>query len=139
VGVPLPVAPTVYVERVPSHTSCAWQAGGLSQFLDAVEQAADSLEQTTDTTNPLVTVDTTTVAGRREVPASAAESDDTSYVRFDPSAPWRLAWERRTTPVVTLDGSVTVDDCRRIHCATTDCTEWPDDAVARLADLLDGE
>ncbi len=135
-GVPLSVAPTVYVERVPSHTSCAWQAEGLSQFRHAVEQAAESLEQTTDTTDPLVTVDTTSVAGRRQIPVSETETDDTSYVRFDPSAPWRLAWERRTNPVVTLDGAVTVDLCRRLHRATTDSTGWPDGATDRLAELL---
>ncbi len=131
VGVPVPAEPTVYVERVPSHTSCAWQAAGLPAFLDAVEQSTADPE-------PVVTVDTTTVGGRQERPVAAVPVEDASYVRFDPSPPWRFAWERRTTPVVTLDGSVTGDLCRRLHRATTADTAWPDDAVARLADLLAG-
>ncbi|GEM_PF-1853047 len=131
VGVPVPADPTVYVERVPSHTSCAWQAAGLPAFLDAVEQSTADPE-------PVVTVDTTTVGGRRQRSVAAVPTEDASYVRLDPSPPWRLAWERRTTPVVTLDGAVTVDLCRRLHRATTADTAWPDDAVDRLADLLAG-
>jgi len=131
VGVPVPAEPTVYVERVPSHTSCAWQAAGLPAFLDAVEQSGPD-------SSPVVTVDTASVGGRQQLPVGAVPADDTSYVRFDPALPWRLAWERRTTPVVTLDGAVGVDLCRRLHRATTDATAWSDDARDRLADLLAG-
>ena len=129
VGVPVPVEPTVYVERVSNHTSCAWQAAGLACLLRVVERQADA-------SDPVITVDTTSAAGRQRVPVSTVEHDDTNYVRFDPSAPWRLAWERRTTPVVTLDGTVSVDLCRQLHRATTDCTKWSDDAVDQLGDLL---
>lgn len=132
VGVPVPAAPTVYVERHASHTSCAWEAAGLDRFLAAVADAALA------TTDPLVTVDARSVAGRERRPVSAVDAADTTYVRFE-TDDWRLAWERRTTPVVTLDGAVTPARCRRRHRATTADPAWPPAARERLADCLDTE
>lgn len=130
-GVLIPVEPTVYVERVPSHTSCAWKAGSL-------DRVADWIARESDERDPLVAFDAASVAGRQRASVSTlAATDGVQYVRFDSPAGWRVTWERRTTPVVTIDGAVTPDRCRRLHRATTDCTEWPVDATTRLADLLD--
>ncbi|MEZ3145660.1 hypothetical protein [Halobaculum sp. MBLA0143] len=131
-GVSIPAEPTVYVERHASGASCAWEAAGLEQFLTAVGDAAGAAD-------PTVTVDARSVAGRQPLPVSAVDPADTTYVRFEPPAGWRLAWERRTTPVVTLDGTVSPKRCRRLHRATTADAAWPPTAQTRLVELLGEE
>ncbi len=124
----IPVTPPVHVERVPSHTSCTWKANGLSAFLDAVAAEA---------TQPTLLVDSRRTAGRqRRLLADIDPTTAITYVRYDTPDSWRVAWHRRTTPVVSLDGSLTPQQCRRLHRATTDCTHWPSDSFATLAELL---
>ncbi|MEZ3145523.1 hypothetical protein [Halobaculum sp. MBLA0143] len=124
----------MYVERHADYTSYAWEAGGLGRFLTAVVNAG------AETDDPTVAVDTRSVAGRQSRPVSAVDvTPDVTYVRFESVDDWRLAWERRTTPVVTLDGAVSPAHCRRLHRATTEDAAWPSAAWDRLVELLDEE
>lgn len=128
--VTVPVDPPVRVERYGSHLSVAWRAGDLDRFL------AVALEVVGATATAVV--DERGVAGRQERPVeSVAATDDVRYVRVDsgPSVP-TVAWERRTTPVVTLTGTPTAVTCRDLHLATTDCAGWEQAALWRAREVL---
>ncbi|MEZ3118115.1 hypothetical protein RYH80_19550 [Halobaculum sp. MBLA0147] len=130
-GVPLPVEPTVYVERVSNHVSCAWTADSMEQFVDAVVAE-------TEVADPFFLVAAKSTAGRHRRRRSELDGvEGVTYLRCESSDPWRAACERRTAPVITLDSFDSPARCRRLHCATTARSEWPDEAVARLGDLLD--
>ncbi|MFB6193506.1 MAG: hypothetical protein ABEI75_00440, partial [Halobaculum sp.] len=121
---------TVYVERTGNYVSCTWQAEGLRRFSAWVENA-------TEADDPTVLIDTTAEGGRQRVPVSTLTTEQARYVRFDPDTAWRVSWERRTTPTVSLDGTLRPARCRRLHCATTDCDGWPSAARRTLARLVD--
>lgn len=128
----VPVEPPVHVESFPTHCTLTWKAEPLAQFLAAVE----GLSEITPTT--AVRLNDTSTAGRRVVSLSSVEPAETvRYLRVEPDAAWTLSWDRRTWPVVSLSGTVSVDRCRRMHLATTDCEEWADEAVETLRRALD--
>lgn len=129
----LPVDPSVYVERYPSHASVSWQAGSLDQFLAAIEDAGAIPE------NPALVVDATNAAGQRRCSPRDIDTATgaTTYVRADAQGPWTVSWERRTTPVVTITGTPTPRTCRRFHVATTECDRWPHSRLGTLSRMLD--
>jgi hypothetical protein len=127
------VDPPLHVETFASHASVTWTAAELGRFLDAV----GACESVPAETTPVV--DATNAAGQQRLSLSEIDPGRaTTYVRVEPPAPWTLAWERRTEPVVSLSGAPSTETCRRFHLATTDCQRWSADAVARLESLLDG-
>ncbi len=129
----IPVDPPVHVETFPSHHSLTWRAGPLADFLTAVT-AEPAVEE-----GHRLLVDATGAAGRRRLSPRDVDTSTgaTTYVRAEPSAPWTAAWERRTTPVVSLTGAPAVDLTARLHLATTDCDRWERRARERLRSLLD--
>lgn len=130
-----PVSPPIYVERYASHVSLSWQAGDLDRFLGTVTDL-DSVPA-----DPAFVVDATNAAGQRRIPLSDIDTTTraTTYVRVDPDTPWTVAWERRTTPVVSLSGAPTALACRRLHHGTTDCEQWPAGQLQTLSRLLDDD
>ena len=123
-GKTIPVEPAVHVECFAQHYSLTWKADELSAFVEAV-RGLDSVPA-----EATVVVDATDVAGRQQRRLSSLDSrrDTVTYVRVEPSAPWRLSWEQRTWPVISLSGTPTPALCQSVHVATTDCRAW--DATA---------
>lgn len=127
----VPVGPPVHVEWFPTHATVTWKAGQLAQFLRAV----GDLDTVTPETATVVDDSSTAGRERRRV-AELAASETVCYLRVEPDRPWRLSWERRTWPVVSVSGSPSVSLCRRVHLETTDCEGWSDEASNSLARLL---
>jgi hypothetical protein len=129
----VPVDPPVHVETFPSHHGLTWRAGPLADFLTAV-----TAEPAVEDGHRLL-VDATAAAGRRRLAPHEVDTSTgaTTYVRADPSAPWTAAWERRTTPVVSLTGAPAAGLTARLHLATTDCDRWATGARELLCRLLD--
>ena len=126
----LPVEPSVHVEPFATHYTLTWKAGPLSQFLSAIR----SLDCVTTTTRTVV--DRSDIAGRQQVSLGDFEpTDSIQYIRVEPSAEWTASWERRTSPTVSVSGNPDPAVCRMLHCRTTDCEEWPTDAVDVVQDL----
>jgi hypothetical protein len=126
----VPVDPPVHVERYASHVSLSWTAGGVERFLGTVRDVSVDAPAVVDATN---------TAGRRQVELTDIDTTTgaTTYVRAEPERPWTVAWERRSTPVVTLTGTPEAAITRRIHTGTTGCAGWSRSQQARLARLLD--
>jgi hypothetical protein len=127
----IPVDPVIHVETFATHRTLTWKAGGRSQFVEAA-RALDAVPSTAS-----VVVDDTTVAGRQHHSVSDLESvsKTTMYLRIEPDASWTLSWEQRTDPIVSVSGTPSATFCRRLHCYTTDCSEWCDEAVETLQSL----
>lgn len=124
------VDPAVHIERYASHVSLSWTAGSVGRFVETVRSVSADAPAVVDATN---------AAGRRQVELTDIDTTTgaTTYVRAEPERPWTVAWERRSTPVVTLTGTPTVTTTRRVHTGTTDCEGWSRSRRARLARLLD--
>ena len=107
--------PPVNIETFASHVTLTWTSLGLSQFVDI----ADRVDVVPADSTPIV--DATNAAGRRRLPLTEIDTTTaaTKYVRFEPDCPWTLAWERRTTPVVSLCGSPSPTVCQQAHIITT--------------------
>jgi hypothetical protein len=125
------VEPPVHVETFPTHDTLTWKACPLAGFVGHVMDI-DGISPTASTV-----VDDTSTAGRERCRVADLEASETvRYLRVEPDAPWRLSWERRTWPVVSVSGTPPPTLCRRLHQRTTDCDGWPDDAVRTLARVL---
>jgi hypothetical protein len=126
----VPVDPAVHVEQYPTHGSFTWRVPDLARTLDAVH-AVDGVSARTS-----AVVDATNAAGRRQVPLSAVDPGPaTTYVRVEPSAPWTVAWERRSSSVCILTGTPPASTVRALHRATGG-TGWDADAAALVARAL---
>lgn len=127
----MPVDPPVHVETFASHHSLTWTADGLSRFLRAIEDDPDVPSGTT------AALDATDVAGRKRLSVEEVVPDpDVRYLRIEPPTEWTLAWERRTTPVVSLTGTPSASTSRRLHCGTTDCERWDEAALTTARRVL---
>ena len=127
----IPVEPPVHVETFATHWTVSWKADRLARFLRGVG-GIDSLPPTTT-----AVVEDTATAGREQRQVTDLEARGTvRYVRLDPDTPWTVSWERRTWPVVSASGTPPPALCRRLHQRTTDCDEWADGAVQKLARAL---
>lgn len=126
---PVPVDPPVHVEQYVGHASLSWTAGGVERLVETAK--GTSVEA------PAV-VDATNTAGRRRVELTDIDTTTgaTTYVRVEPERPWTVAWERRSTPVVTLTGTPEATTVHRFHVGTTDCEEWGQSNRAQLTRLL---
>lgn len=128
----VPVDPPVHVEQFVDRCSLTWRAGPLAPFLAALGELAS-----VSGTSPVV-VDATDAAGRRRHSLSTVAATGTErYVRVDPPGPWSVAWERRTSPVVSVGGTPDPAVCRRLHRETTDAGAWSDDARATLRAVVE--
>lgn len=128
----VPVDPPVYVESFATPYTLTWTASSLSAFVAAI-RGFDAVPD-----DATVVVDSTTVAGREDRPVGALDSpqkEATIFVGVESDAPWKLSWERRSVPVVSISGTPPLAVVRRAHLETTDCEEWPADATAVLRDL----
>jgi hypothetical protein len=127
----IPVDPVIHVETFATHRTLTWKAGTRAQFVEAV-RALDAVPSTAS-----VVVDDTAVAGQQHRSVSNLESvsNTTTYLRIEPDASWTLSWEQRTHPVVSVSGTPSATLCRRLHCHTTDCSGWCDEAVKTLQSL----
>ena len=126
--------PPVHVERSAAGASVAWRAGPLTRALGAVRDSPVLPSGAT------AVVDDRSVAGRRRrTLADATATGSVVYLRVESSAPWTVAWERRTDPVVVVTGRPAPATVRVLHRATTDGPDdggWDDDARAALAAAL---
>jgi len=126
----LPVTPTVHVESFASHDTLTWQGDSLAAFLGALDEVP-----AVDPDAP-AEVDATDAAGReRRSLGAVTPRGAVRYVRVEPTAPWTAAWERRTTPTVSVSGAPPAAVCRTLHLGTTDCAGWPPAAADAMASL----
>ena len=128
----IPVEPRVHVERYPTHLTLSWQAGPLAAFVAALA-ATDDIPGTAP-----VVVDEGSAAERQQVRVTDLDARPAvQYLRVEPRAGWRVSWERRTRPVVSVSGNPPPAPCRRLHERTTDCEGWSPDARRMLDRVLE--
>ena len=123
----LSTEPPVHVESFATHYTLTWTAGSLAQFLDALRQCESVPSSAT------AVVDATDTAGRQRRPVrELAAEPSVRYVRVEPRSAWRVSWERRTDPTVSVSGTPPPAVCRDLHQRTTACEAWPPTAVEEL-------
>jgi hypothetical protein len=104
----------------------------LSEFLTVVRRL-DTVAPGT----PAV-VDDEAIAGRQQQEfAAVSPKESLKYIKLTPAADWRVSWERRTWPIVSVSGTPSSELCRQLHVETTGCDGWSEGNISQFHELTE--